>query len=100
MLLARLARPARPTHLLLIALALCAALAALAAPGRLHAEAPAGVVEAAQADLAERLGGDDPAAYAVLRAEAIVWSGLLPRRVRARHRLYATATEPTASCCG
>ena len=69
-----LARAARPAHLLAIALALCAVLAALAVPGRLHAEAPAGVVEAAQADLAERLGGADPAAYTVLRAEAVTWS--------------------------
>ena len=65
---------ARPAYLLTVALALCAVLAALAAPGRLHAEAPAGVVAAAQADLAERLGGDDPAAYAVLRADAVTWS--------------------------
>ncbi len=69
-----LARAARPAHFLAIALALLALLAALAAPGRLHAEAPAGVVEAAQADLAERLGGDDPSAYAVLRSEAVTWS--------------------------
>ncbi len=68
------ARPARPAHFLMIALALCVALAALAAPGRLHAQAPAAVVGAAQADLAQRLGGDDPTAYAVLRAEAVTWS--------------------------
>ena len=69
-----LARPARPAHLLVVALALLAVLAALAAPGRLYAEAPDSVVEAAQADLAERLGGADPAAYELLRTEAVTWS--------------------------
>ncbi|MCY3919235.1 MAG: hypothetical protein OXG38_05440 [Chloroflexi bacterium] len=69
-----LARTARPAHLLVVALALLAVLAALAAPGRLYAEAPDSVVEAAQADLAERLGGADPAAYELLRSEAVTWS--------------------------
>ena len=64
----------RPTPVLMLALALCAALLALAPAGRLHAQAPPDVVQAAQADLAERLGGEDPAAYEVLRSEAVVWS--------------------------
>ncbi len=42
-------------------------------PERPPAEVPDGAFAAAAADLAERLGGDDPAAYAVLRAEALTW---------------------------
>ena len=64
----------RPTPVLMLALALCAALLALAPAGRLHAQVPPDVVQAAQADLAERLGGEDPAAYEVLRSEAVTWS--------------------------
>ena len=64
----------RPTPVLMLALALCAALLALAPAGRLHAQVPPDVVQAAQADLAERLGGEDPAAYEVLRSEPVTWS--------------------------
>ena len=64
----------RPPTVLMLSLALCAALLALAPAGRLHAQVPPDVVQAAQADLAERLGGEDPAAYEVLRSEAVTWS--------------------------
>ena len=63
----------RPTPVLMLALALCAALLALAPAGPAHAQAPAGVVDAATAHLAEQLDAD-PAGLEVLRSEAVVWS--------------------------
>ena len=63
----------RPTTVLMLALALCAALLALAPAGPAHAQAPAGVVAAATADLAEQLDAD-PAGLELLRSEAVVWS--------------------------
>ena len=63
----------RPTTVLMLVLALCAALLALAPAGSAHAQAPAGVVAAATADLAEQLDAD-PAGLELLRSEAVVWS--------------------------
>ena len=63
----------RPTTVLMLALALCAALLALAPAGSAHAQAPAGVVDAATAHLAEQLDAD-PSGLELLRSEAVVWS--------------------------
>ncbi len=63
----------RPTTVLMLVLALCAALLALAPAGSAHAQAPAGVVAAATADLAEQLDAD-PAGLELLRSEAVTWS--------------------------
>jgi hypothetical protein len=48
-------------------------LVAALAPGAAHAQAPDGVVSAAQADLGERLGVD-PAGIELLRSEAVTWN--------------------------
>ena len=63
----------RLTPVLMLVLALCAALLALAPAGPAHAQAPAGVVDAATAHLAEQLDVD-PAGLELLRSEAVTWS--------------------------
>ena len=63
----------RPTPVLMLVLALCAALLALAPAGPAHAQAPAAVVDAATAHLAEQLDVD-PAGLELLRSEAVTWS--------------------------